>query len=65
MALQRGRDHGIPSYNEAREAFGLPRASAFADITSNLAAQRLLSNAYGGELDMLDAFTGALAEGKM
>ena len=30
--IQRGRDHGLPSYNEARLAFGLSRVSRFEDI---------------------------------
>ena len=31
--IQRGRDHGIVSYNDLREAFGLERVSSFYEIT--------------------------------
>lgn len=31
--IQRERDHGIPTYNELREAYGLPRQSTFREVT--------------------------------
>jgi hypothetical protein len=31
--LQRGRDHGMPSYNNLRRAYGLPPVRSFTDIT--------------------------------
>jgi Animal haem peroxidase/F5/8 type C domain len=31
--LQRGRDHGMPSYNQLRAAYGLPAKTSFTDIT--------------------------------
>jgi hypothetical protein len=31
--LERGRDHGIASYNQLRQAYGLPPATSFTDIT--------------------------------
>ena len=31
--IQRARDHGIPSYNGLRQAYGLPRLRSFTDIT--------------------------------
>jgi peroxidase len=33
LDIQRGRDHGMPSYNDMREAYGLPRKASFTDIT--------------------------------
>jgi hypothetical protein len=33
LDIQRGRDHGIASYNDLREAYGLERQDSFADIT--------------------------------
>jgi hypothetical protein len=31
--IQRGRDHGMPYYNQLRRAYGLPPAQSFTDIT--------------------------------
>jgi len=31
--IQRGRDHGMPSYNQLRQAYGLPPKTSFKDIT--------------------------------
>ncbi|QDU88249.1 peroxidase [Pirellulimonas nuda] len=31
--IQRGRDHGVASYNDMREAFGLTRVTSFMEIT--------------------------------
>jgi len=31
--IQRGRDHGMPTYNQLRVAYGLPPAQSFTDIT--------------------------------
>ena len=31
--IQRGRDHGMPTYNQMRRAYGLPAAQSFTDIT--------------------------------
>jgi hypothetical protein len=34
--VQRGRDHGISSYNDLREAFGLAPAESFTDVTGEV-----------------------------
>ncbi|CAN0588159.1 unnamed protein product, partial [Laminaria digitata] len=52
---------GIPSYNGVREAYGLSRVTTFEDITSDGTVQGLLEDAYG-DVELLDAYTGALAE---
>lgn len=44
-----------------REAYGLPRATTFEDLTPDLTVQGLLEDAYGS-VEILDAYTGALAE---
>jgi hypothetical protein len=36
--IQRGRDHGMPTYNELRKAYGLPAAQSFTDITGESTA---------------------------
>jgi hypothetical protein len=59
--IQRGRDNGIPDYTTLRAAYGLPRVTSFAQITSNVDVQQKLAQLYGG-VDNIDAFVGALAE---
>ncbi|CAN0100591.1 unnamed protein product, partial [Ectocarpus fasciculatus] len=61
---QRGRDHGVPSYNDVREAYGLSKASDFSDVSADEDVVELLHAVYGGDIDHLDACTGALAEDK-
>lgn len=53
---------GIPSYNDVREAYGFSRVNSFAEITADTAVQDMLAQAHGNDLDLLDAYTGALAE---
>ncbi|MEM7018877.1 MAG: peroxidase family protein [Pseudomonadota bacterium] len=61
LNIQRGRDHGLPSYNDAREALGLGRKQSFAQISNDLEVQSRLTNAYGS-VDNIDAWVGGLAE---
>ena len=60
--IQRGRDHGIPKYNDLRRGYGLAPASSFSDITDNMLVQRMLSAAYTGDVNEIDAWIGGLAE---
>jgi hypothetical protein len=59
--IQRARDHGLPDYNTLREAYGLPRATTFAEITSDLAAQSAIAAMYPN-INTIDPLVGALAE---
>src|SRR4029077_16893954 len=59
--IQRGRDNGLTDYNSMRAAYGLPRVTSFAQITSNVTVQHQLQQLYGS-VDNIDAFVGALAE---
>ena len=61
LNIQRGRDHGVPSYNDVRGAYGLPPARTFADITSNPEVQEQLRRAYG-DVELVDLWPGSLAE---
>lgn len=61
LNIQRGRDHGAGSYNDTREALGLPRASDFDEITSDTDLQLALSTTYGS-VDDIDLWIGGLAE---
>src|SRR5207253_9671163 len=43
--VERARDHGIGSYNQVRQAYGLPAETNFSQITSNLQVQKQLQEA--------------------
>jgi hypothetical protein len=59
--IQRGRDHGIPSYNAVRKALGLTPRTSFSQISSNPEIVDRLSRAYAS-VDDVDLFIGGLAE---
>jgi peroxidase len=61
LDIQRGRDVGLPTYNAARVAYGLPAVTSFSQITSNPAAQDALQQAYGSP-DNVELFVGGLLE---
>ncbi|OJJ13852.1 hypothetical protein BI308_25520 [Roseofilum reptotaenium AO1-A] len=61
LNIQRGRDHGLPSYNATRIGLGLNPAASFADITSNLQFQTALAEVYE-TVDQVDLWIGGLAE---
>ncbi|EAQ77475.1 peroxidase family protein [Blastopirellula marina] len=61
LNIQRGRDHGLADYNSVREAYGLPRVTSFAEITSDIELQQTLQELYG-TVDNIDLWVGALAE---
>ena len=61
LNIQRGRDHGLADYNTVRVAYGLPKVTSFAEITSDAAVQASLQQAYGS-VDKLDLWVAGLAE---
>ncbi|HNP61252.1 MAG TPA: peroxidase family protein [Nitrospirales bacterium] len=61
LNLQRGRDHGLASYNDARLAFGLSPAVSFDDITKNREVQERLEAAYGS-VELVDLWMGGVSE---
>ncbi|MGB3729271.1 MAG: peroxidase family protein [Thermodesulfobacteriota bacterium] len=61
LNIQRGRDHGLPKYNDVREEMGLSRVESFQDISSDLDIQMRLLDAYGN-VDSIDLWPGGLAE---
>ncbi len=61
LNIQRGRDHGLPSYNDMRQAVGLARVGAIANISSDPEIQSRLNEAYGG-VDDIDLWVGGLSE---
>ncbi len=61
LNIQRGRDRGIPSYNDVREALGLKRVKKFSDITSDKQLREKLRTAYGS-VDDIDLWVGGVCE---
>lgn len=61
LNIQRGRDHGAPSYNDMREVFDLARKISFADVTSDTDLQAKLAEIYQN-VDEIDLWVGGLAE---
>jgi len=61
--MQRGREHGLPGYNDFREYCGLPRLSHFGELanvmTNNSAG--LYGRVYGHP-DEMDLWSGAISE---
>ena len=61
LNIQRGRDHGLGSYNDTRVALGLAPAEDFTDVTSDLELQQALQATYEN-VDDIDLWIGGLAE---
>ncbi|MCB0215685.1 MAG: hypothetical protein KDH92_03540, partial [Chloroflexi bacterium] len=64
LNIQRGRDHGLPGYNQARIDYGLAPVTRFEQVSSQPGIQRRLAEAYGS-VDRMDAWVGGLAEDHM
>lgn len=62
LNLQRGRDIALPTYNQARDAYGLRVLSDFSDISSSEFVWKTLEKLYEGNIDAVDAFAGGIAE---
>lgn len=58
LNVQRGRDHGLPGYNQVRVGFGLPPVTSFAEISP---VQANLAAAYA-TVDDVDVWVGGLSE---
>ena len=61
LNIQRGRDHGLPMYNELREKFFRPKATCFHQITTNAEVRSKLEQVYDTP-DDVEAYVGLLAE---
>lgn len=59
--IQRGRDHGLPYYNQARELYRLPPVHSFEEINPDPYVVARLRQAYATPND-IDAWVGGLAE---
>ncbi len=61
LNIQRGRDHGLPSYNTVRQAFGISPVQSFAQINPDPAVFQPLSEVYDN-VGQIDAWVGMLCE---
>lgn len=61
LNIQRGRDHGVPGYNDMREAMGLTRITQFGEITSDTELADALFDTYG-DVNSIDLWVGGLSE---
>lgn len=65
--IQRGRDHGLPGYNEARRGLGLGGYTSFDQITSDAEIAQRFRDIYGttegqDNVDLVDLWIGGIAE---
>ena len=62
--IQRGRDHGIASYNEVRKSLNLPPITNMNQPPAEISGSEweYLSKAYQGYPDDIDLFAAGLAE---
>ena len=62
LNIQRGRDHGFPSYNDVRrELEGLEPKTDFPEVTESPELRNKLADAYG-DINNMDVYIGGLAE---
>ena len=61
LDLQRGRDHGLLSFNEFRLNYGLARLNSFDELTSDPALAAALEAIYV-DINHVEAFVGGIAE---
>ncbi len=59
--IQRGRDHGLPSYNEMRRGLGLEPRTEFSEITGDSTITDAIASVYDS-IEDVDLWLGALAE---
>ncbi|NXT78254.1 DUOX2 oxidase, partial [Zapornia atra] len=62
--LQRGRDLGLPTYNQARERFGLEPLQTWSDLAPHLEQQVLekVATLYGNDTARLEMLPGGMLE---
>ena len=61
LNIQRGRDHGMPTYNQMRKSMGLSEVSDWREVTSDEELQKGLASLYPSPGDM-DLWVACLAE---
>jgi len=62
LNIQRGRDHGLQDYNSYRNYFAGNKALSFEQINSDSLVWKKLAEAYGNDINNIDAWVGMLCE---
>ncbi|KAK0139023.1 Dual oxidase 2 [Merluccius polli] len=67
LTIQRGRDYGLPTYNEMRRALDMSPVKTFEEINPELSASnpqlfRDIAELHGGDVSKLELFPGGLLE---
>jgi hypothetical protein len=61
LNIQRGRDHGLSSYNVTRQIMGLAPRADFSEVSADPDVQARLASVYA-DVEDIDLWVGALAE---
>lgn len=64
LNVQRGRDHGLPFYNELRKEFSLKPFRSFREFTNNPQLAYQLERIYGHP-DRMELWVGIISEPKI
>lgn len=62
LNMQRGRDHGLPNFNQLRQDIGMPALDSFADVSTDPSVQEKLALAYNNDVNLIDPWVGLLSE---
>ncbi len=60
--IMRGRERGLPDYNQIRQAYNLPRNFTFQQINPDSDVFSVLEELYGDDINDIDPWVGMLAE---
>ncbi|KRT80163.1 peroxidase, partial [Oryctes borbonicus] len=60
--IQRGRDHGLPDFNTAREAYGLPRIKNFNHFKADESVIQNMTALYDNDVNNIDPWVGGILE---
>lgn len=63
--INRGRERGLPSFNDIREAYGLSPYTFLGQITPEISTYSKLFEAYFGDIEKVDPWVAMLAEQRM
>lgn len=65
LNIQRGRDHGLPPYNDVRESFGLQRYGSFEEFLGYDYQRVSKFKSIYSSIDQMDLWVGIISEPKI